>query len=68
VARAAPEELQTLHSELGIFALSIDLLTLEIKNEDSVLVQAGESRIRMVEGIMKQPNATLKDLELLASK
>lgn len=68
VARSAPEELQMLNSELGTLTLSIDLLLGERKNADSTLVKAGESRIRMVDDILKLANATLKDLELVASK
>jgi hypothetical protein len=48
VARGAPDELQLLNSEIGVLALSIDLLIQEIKDKDSTLVRAGESRMRMV--------------------
>jgi len=68
VARGAPEELRMLNSELGMLDLSINLLVEQMKKEDSTLVQAGESKMCMVGGIMKQANATLKDLQLLTSK
>jgi hypothetical protein len=68
VARGAPDELQLLNSEIGVLALSIDLLIQEIKDKDSTLVRAGESRMRMVGEVMKAANATLKDLELFAKK
>src|SRR6266536_4679523 len=68
VARGAPEELQLLNSEIGVLALSIDLLIQEVKDENSTLVRAGESRKRMLEEVMKAVNATLKDLEAFAKK
>ena len=68
VARDAPQELQQLQHEIGILALSLDLLVDEIKNDQSPLVLAGESRQRMVNEVLKQSNATLKDLEIFAQK
>jgi hypothetical protein len=44
VARGAPEELQSLNNETGVLALAIDLLVEEIKDENSTLMRAGESR------------------------
>jgi hypothetical protein len=60
VARGAPEELQILKSEIGVLSLSIDMLAQEVRNENSTLVRAGESRMRMVGDILKQANATVK--------
>jgi hypothetical protein len=68
VARGAPEELQLLNSDIGFLALSIDLLIQQVKDKDSTLVQAGQSRMRMVGEVMKAANATLKDLELFANR
>jgi hypothetical protein len=68
VARGAPEELKLLKSEIGVLALSIDLLTQEVKEENSTLVRAGETRMRMVEEVLTQANATLKELEVFAKK
>jgi hypothetical protein len=67
-ARGAPDELQLLNSEIGVLALSMDLLIQEVKDKDSTLVRAGESRMRMVGDVMKAANATLTDLELFAKK
>jgi hypothetical protein len=68
VARGAPGELQLLNNEIGVLALALDLLIQEVKDKDSTLVRAGESRLRMVGEVMKAANATLKDLELFAKK
>jgi hypothetical protein len=68
VARGAPEELQLLNSDIGVLALSIDLLIQEVKDGDSTLMRAGEIRMRMVGELMKAANATLKDLELFAKR
>ena len=68
VARGAPEELQTLNNEIGVLSLSVDLLIQEVKDENSTLVRAGETRMRMVGEVMKQANATLKDLEAFSKK
>jgi hypothetical protein len=57
VARGAPDELQLLNNEIGVLALSLDLLIQEVKDRDSTLVRAGESRLRMVGEVMKAANA-----------
>jgi hypothetical protein len=53
---------------MGMLALSLDMMIEEIKNPNSPLVLAGEKRAQMVNGVMKQTNSTLKDLELFAKK
>ena len=68
VARGAPEELQLLNTEIGNLALSVDLLIEELKNDDSTLMQAGDSRRKMVVEVLKESNSTLKDLELFSQK
>jgi hypothetical protein len=68
VARGAPEELGTLNSEIGTLALSIDLIIQEVKDKNSTLVRAGETRMRMVREVMKETNATLKDLQIFSAK
>jgi hypothetical protein len=68
VARDAPEELQQLNSEISVLLLSIDMLIQEVKDENSTLVRAGENKMRMANLLMKQSNATLKDLEAFAKK
>jgi hypothetical protein len=57
-----------LNNEKGILALAIDLLVEEIKDENSTLMRAGESRIHMLHGAMKDTNATLKDPEAFSRK
>ncbi|KAE9369869.1 hypothetical protein N431DRAFT_345022 [Stipitochalara longipes BDJ] len=68
VARDAPKELQTLMCEIALLSQSIDLLIEEVKNPNSILVRAGEVRVDMVNRVMMQANATLKDLEKFANK
>jgi hypothetical protein len=68
VARGAPEEVRLLMSEIAILSQSIDLLIEEVKSPTSTLIRAGESRVNMVNEVMKQANATLKDLEKFAKK
>jgi hypothetical protein len=68
VARGAPDKLQLLNNEIGVLALSLDLLIQEVKDKDSTLVRAGESRLRMVGEVMKAANATLKTSSFFAKK
>ena len=70
VARGAPEELQLLNNEIGNLALSIDLLVEELKNDHSTLTKylVEQNRRNMMNDVLKQSNATLKDLELFSQK
>jgi hypothetical protein len=60
VARGAPGELQLLNNEIGVLALALDLLIQEVKDKDSTLVRAGESRLRMVGEVMKAANVSVE--------
>ncbi len=51
VARAAPEELKSLSAELSVFSQSIDLLVEQAGNPESILVQAGEDRVQLVNAV-----------------
>lgn len=64
----ALEELRLLLSEMATLSQSINLLIEEVKSPTSTLIRAGESRVKMVNEMMKQANATLKDLERFAKK
>jgi hypothetical protein len=57
-----------LKNETGVLALAIDLLVEEIKDENSTLMRARESRTHMLNVVMKETNATLKDLEAFSQK
>jgi phosphomevalonate kinase len=63
-----PKELQILMCEIALLSQSINLLIDEVKNPNSILVRAGEGRVDMVNRVMMQANATLKDLEKFANK
>ncbi|MCJ1405014.1 hypothetical protein MMC11_008240 [Xylographa trunciseda] len=68
VARGAPEELQSLMTEIGALSQSIDFLVDEIKDPESILVSAGESRRQTVNDMMRAIKLTLDDMEKLAAK
>jgi hypothetical protein len=54
VARGAPEELQSLVTELATLSQSIDFLIDEVKDPDSILVRAGDTRCKTVDDMMKE--------------
>ncbi|MCJ1384048.1 hypothetical protein MMC17_007164 [Xylographa soralifera] len=68
VARGAPEELQSLMTEIGALSQLIDFLVDEIKDPGSILVSAGEHRCQTVNDMMKAIRLTLDDMEKLAAK
>jgi hypothetical protein len=68
VARDAPEELQLLKTEIGVLSLSIELLSEEFEDENSTLVQAKETKMKLADLVMQQSKATLKELEAFAKK
>jgi hypothetical protein len=68
VARAAPEELKSLSAELSVFSQSIDLLVEQAGNPESILVQAGEDRVQLVNTMISAANDTLLKLEAFAKK
>lgn len=68
VARAAPEELKSLSAELSVFSQSIDLLVEQTGNPESILVQAGDNRVQLVNTMISAANDTLLKLEAFAKK
>ncbi|MCJ1391760.1 hypothetical protein MMC18_004625 [Xylographa bjoerkii] len=68
VARGAPEELQSLMTEIGALSQSIDFLVDEIKDPGSILVSAGESRRQTINDLMQAIKLSLDDMEKLAAK
>ena len=70
VAAGAPGELQRLQNEIGNLALSIDLLVEELKQPQSTLASylVEQNRQRMLDKLLKESNATLKELEAFSHK
>ena len=68
IARGAPQEFQILERELATLCNSLKILREEIDNPDSILSQAGNDRIRMVNTIVDDVDVTLKRLEKVAKK
>ena len=68
VARDAPQEFQALVTELTTLSTSLRLLQDEVADENSVLVQSGEDRLRMMKEMIGRVEGTLKQLEKIAGK
>jgi len=68
VARAAPEEVKSLLVELSGFRQAIDLLVEQAGNPESILVQAGENRVQLVNTMIEVAYGTLLKLEVLSKK
>ena len=68
VSRAAPAEFRELAKELGVLSSSIQLLTEEAQNAESVLVKAGQRRVDMVNEMMSSTKETLEKLDAYAKK
>jgi len=68
VARGAPKEFQLLVGEISTLSNSLKMLQEDILDPDSVLVQAGEDRVRMVKEMVSRIEITLKQLEKVATK
>ncbi|RFU73705.1 hypothetical protein TARUN_8545 [Trichoderma arundinaceum] len=68
VSRDAPEELRGLSQELGNLHNTIQLLTEELKDEGSTLLQSGEVRISSVRRIMEQSEETLNKMQRLSER
>jgi hypothetical protein len=62
VARLSPE-LQQLLGEVSVLAHSTKILKEDVKDPGSVLVQAGEERIRSVNGLLAEIKITLSEVE-----
>jgi hypothetical protein len=68
VSRGAPQEFQLLLKEIQTLSGSLNILQDEVKDPDSILVQAGEDRVRTVNEMVSGVNTTLKELQKLANK
>jgi hypothetical protein len=68
VAKGAPQEFQALKGELSNLHNTLKILEEELKNPKSILVEAGEDRVRMVKEMVSGINVTLKQLEKVAAK
>ena len=68
VARGAPEEFQLLRGEISTLANSLAILQEEAKKPESVLVKAGEDRVRMVNEMVNGIGDTLTKLKKVAKK
>jgi hypothetical protein len=63
VARAVSPELQSLFSEISVLAHSTNILKEDACSPESVLVQGGEDRIRIVNEMVAQIKITLSEVE-----
>lgn len=68
VSRSAPAEIQELAKELSVLSTSLQLLTEEAQDPQSVLVRSGESRLNMVKEMISNTKETLTKLEAYAKK
>ena len=68
VARGAPKEFQLLLGEISTLHNSLQILREEALDPNSVLVRAGEDRVRMVKEMVSRIDITLKKLQKLATK
>jgi len=68
VAKGAPHEFQALKGELSNLHNTLKILEEEVKNPQSILIEAGEDRVRMVKEMVSGINVTLKQLEKVAAK
>ena len=68
VARGAPQEFQLLLGEISTLSNAFKILQEEIKDPNSALVRAGESRVRMVNEMVTGFGVTLKKLQKIAKK
>jgi hypothetical protein len=63
VAQSAPQEFQLLVDELKSLHVTMKLLEDEFRDPDSVLVHAGEDRVRTIKQLLEQVQQTLANLE-----
>lgn len=68
VARGAPKEFQLLLGEISTLSNSLKILQEDALDPGSVLVQAGEDRVRMVKEMVSRIEITLTQLEKVAMK
>jgi hypothetical protein len=68
VAKGAPQEFQALKGELSNLLNTLKILEEEVKNPQSILIEAGEERVKMVKEMVSGIHVTLKQLEKVAAK
>lgn len=68
VARAAPQDLKELSSELSVLSQSISILVEDLNNPNSTLIMAGDSRVKLVTEMMAGAKETLTKLQDFAKK
>ena len=68
VARGAPQEFQLLVSEVSTMSNSLKILQEDTKDPDSFLVQAGDDRVKLVNGMVANIKLTLNKMEKIARK
>ena len=68
VARAAPQDLKELSSELSVLSQSISILVEDLNNPNSTLIMAGDSRVKLVTETMAGAKETLTKLQDFAKK
>lgn len=68
VARAAPQDLKELSSELSVLSQSISMLVEDLNNPNSTLMMAGDSRVKLVTETMAGAKETLTKLQDFAKK
>lgn len=68
VARGAPKDFHCLIQEIGTLHHSLDLLRKEANNKESILVRAGDERMKMADNVVRQVDVTLQELEKHSKK
>jgi len=68
VARDAPKEFQLLVGEISTLSNSLKMLHEEVLDPESILVQGGEDRVKMVNEMVARIEVTLKQLQKVATK
>lgn len=68
VAKGAPQDFHVLLGEISTLSSSLRILQEEIGNSDSILSQAGEDRVRMVNEMVSRVKVTLEELQKVAKK
>jgi hypothetical protein len=68
VARGAPQEFQVLTGEIATLSNSLKILQEEVEDPNSLLVLAGEDRVKMVNEMVARIHVTLKELQQVAKR
>lgn len=68
VARGASPKFQLLVEEISGLSNSLKVLQEELADLKSILIRAGEDRVRMINKMMSRVHITLKDFQKVAKK